>query len=166
MRKSESVVATLINGAIAGAVATWVMGKVTTQLYEREDKSAREREDQARGGETAYGIAAQKAADAAGVTLSKEKRQKAGEAIHWALGVGAGATYALVRRRFDAVGKAAGLGFGTGFWLLMDELAVPLAGLTPGPKAFPWQTHARGLAGHLSFGLVTDTTLRVLDAVT
>ena len=165
MRKSESVVATLINGAIAGAVATWVMGKVTTQLYEREDKSAREREDRARGGETAYGVAAQKAADAAGVTLSKEERQKAGEAIHWALGVGAGAAYALMRRQFDAVGKAAGLGFGTGFWLLMDELAVPLLGLTPGPRAFPWQTHARGLAGHLSFGLVTDTTLRVLEGV-
>src|SRR5919201_1504409 len=76
MRKGESVVATLINGAIAGAVATWVMGKVTTQLYEREDKSAREREDQARGGEMGYGVAAQKAADAAGVTLSKERRQR------------------------------------------------------------------------------------------
>ena len=33
----------LIKGAIAGAVATWVMGKVTNALYQREDRWARKR---------------------------------------------------------------------------------------------------------------------------
>ena len=42
---------------------------------------------------------------------------------------------------------------------------VPALGLTPGPTAFPWQAHARGLVGHLTFGTVTDGTLRLLDRV-
>ncbi len=44
----------LMKGAIAGAVATFVMGKVTSYLYEHEDRDARRQEDEARGGRTAY----------------------------------------------------------------------------------------------------------------
>lgn len=47
--------------------------------------------------------------------------------------------------------------------LLVDEAATPALGLTPGPTAFPWQTHARGLAGHLAYGVATETALDVLD---
>jgi Protein of unknown function (DUF1440) len=132
----------VIKGAIAGAVATWVMGRVTSAMYEREDRWVRRAEDDARGG-----------------------REKLGSAIHWALGIGAGAAYAVLRRRFHALGRTAGLGFGTAFWALLDEGLAPTLGLTPGPRKFPWQTHVRGLAGHLTFGTVTDGTLRLLDAV-
>lgn len=155
----------LLKGAIAGAVATWVMGKVTSLMYAREDRGARRREDEARKGKTAYGVAAEKAAHAAGTDLADEQREKMGSAIHWALGIGSGAAYAVLRRRFHMVGRAAGLGFGTAFWAAIDEGLVPALGLTKGPGAFPWQTHARGLAGHVSFGAVADGTLRVLDAV-
>ena len=40
----------LDKGAIAGAVATWVMGKVTTAMYEHEAPDARRREDRAHVG--------------------------------------------------------------------------------------------------------------------
>jgi hypothetical protein len=155
----------LIKGAIAGAVATWVMGKVTNVLYAREDRWARRQEDDARGGKTAYGVAAEKAAGAVGTTLGDKQRERLGSAVHWALGIGAGAVYGVLRRRFDTIGRTAGVGFGTMFWAAVDEGLVPALGLTPGPRAFPWQTHARGLAGHLTFGTVTDGTLRLLDAV-
>lgn len=155
----------LLKGAIAGAVATWVMGKVTSTLYEREDRGAKRQEDDVRGGKSAYGVAAEKTARALGSPLQGEQGEKLGSAIHWALGIGAGAAYAVLRRRFDSVGRAAGFGFGTTFWAVVDEGLVPALGLTPGPRAFPWQTHARGLAGHLTFGTVTDGTLRVLDAI-
>jgi hypothetical protein len=155
----------LIKGAIAGAVATWVMSKVTNTLYEREDPSARRREDEARRGSTSSGAAAEKAARAVGASLPDQQREKLGSALHWALGIGAGAAYAVLRRRFESVGRAAGFGFGTAFWAAVDEGLVPALGLTPGPRAFPWQTHARGLAGHLTFGGVTDGTLRLLDAI-
>jgi hypothetical protein len=155
----------LLKGAIAGAVATLVMGKVTGYMYEREDRRVRKAEDEARGGGTAYGAAAEKTAGLAGRTLTREEREQAGSAIHWGLGIGAGAFYAVVRRRLLFLGSTAGTAFGTAFWAVMDEGVVPALGLTPGPMAFPWQTHARGLVGHLTFGTVTDGTLRVLDRV-
>ena len=162
MTTQRSIVADVIDGAIAGAVATWVMGKATSYLYEREDKAAREREDRAREGKTAYGVAAEKAARLAGTELSEDERQKYGSAIHWALGVGAGAVYGVLRPRVEHAALARGLAFGTAFWLGMDEGAVYAFGLTPGPREFPWQTHARGLAGHLAFGAVADATLGAL----
>ncbi|MEO6056797.1 MAG: DUF1440 domain-containing protein [Gemmatimonadales bacterium] len=155
----------LLKGAIAGAVATWVMGKVTSSLYAREDRWARRREDDAREGKSAYGAAAEKAARAVGASLSAAQRERIGSAMHWSIGIGAGAIYAVLRRRVGSVGRAAGFGFGTAFWAVVDEGLVPALGLTPGARAFPWQTHARGLAGHLTFGTVTDGTLRVLDAI-
>ena len=155
----------LVKGAIAGAVATYVMGRITTFMYDREDRRARKQEDEARGGGTSYGTAAEKGAELVGRRLTPKEREQAGSAIHWALGIGAGAGYAVVRRRLAFLGSTVGTAFGTAFWGFVDEGVVPVLGLTPGPLAFPWQTHARGLVGHLTFGTVTDGTLRVLDRV-
>jgi hypothetical protein len=82
-RYRSTVTRDLIKGAIAGGVATWVMGKVTTYLYEREDRSARRAEDEARGGKTAYGAAAEKTAGLFGKSLNEEQRERFGSAIHW-----------------------------------------------------------------------------------
>ena len=143
LRNRDGIGRDLLKGAVAGAVATFVMGKVTGYMYEHEDRDARRKEDEARGG-------------------SSGQRDSA---MHWALGIGAGAAYAVLRRRFQGLGSAAGTAFGTGFWAFLDEGLVPALGLTPGATAFPWQAHARGLVGHLTFGTVTDGTLRVLDRV-
>jgi hypothetical protein len=164
MRRGSSILTDLVDGAIAGAVATWVMGKVTTFLYDRENPAARQREESARGGRTAYGAAAERLAGLAGVALSDEQRRRHGTRIHWALGAGAGALYGVLRDRLPDRALARGLTFGTAFWLVVDEGANPVLGLTPGPMAFPWQAHARGLAGHLVFGAVADTTLDLLGA--
>jgi hypothetical protein len=153
----------MVKGAIAGAAATWVMGQATNYLYENESEEAREAEDAARGDKTAYGVAAEKAAGMAGRELTEEQRKQAGSAIHWALGAGAGAVYGVMRHRVPAAGLGNGLLFGAAFWVAIDEGANTALGLTPGPTAFPWQTHARGLAGHLVFGVAADAVLRVLD---
>lgn len=156
-------VARLVLGAAAGAVATWAMGKVTTFLYERESDEAREREDAARGGKTAYGVAAEKAAALVGRELSDEERERMGANIHWGIGVGAGACYGalLAASPGHSIGKA--LSFGAGFFLLMDEVLTVALGLTPGPAAFPWETHARGLVGHLAYGVAADATMRAME---
>ncbi len=164
-RSGDDVLGDLVKGALAGAAATWVMGQATTFLYERESKPAREAEDEARGGKTAYGVAAEKAAGAVGLTLSEEQRKQAGSAIHWVLGAGAGAAYGVLRGRLPGADVGAGLAFGAAFFLLVDEGANTALGLTPAPDAFPWQTHARGLAGHLVFGLTAHAVLGALDAV-
>lgn len=100
---------------------------------------------------------------AAGQELSEDERKKYGSTIHWGLGVGAGAVYGALRDRVPGADWGNGLLFGTTFWALIDEGANTALGLTPGPSRFPWQTHARGLAGHLVFGLAADTALRLMD---
>jgi hypothetical protein len=165
-RRGDGLATDVVRGAVAGAVATWAMGRVTSYLYEREGERARRAEEEARGGGTAYGAAAEKVAGALGEELSEEERGTAGQAIHWALGAGAGAVYGALRGRVPGVDAGAGLAYGSAFWLVVDEGANAVLGLTPGPAAFPWQTHARGLAGHLVFGLAADATLRALDAMT
>ncbi len=165
VRTRDGVGRDLLKGAVAGAVATFVMGKITTYMYQHEDRQARMEEDQARGGHSAYETAAEKAASAAGTSIDRQQREQAGAAIHWALGIGAGAAYAVLRRRFHLFGSTAGTAFGTAFWAFLDEGLVPALGLTPGPRAFPWQAHARGFVGHLTFGTVTDGTLRLLDRI-
>lgn len=164
--RDESLAADLVKGAIAGAAATWVMGLATSYLYEHESRQAREAEDEARGNKTAYGVAAEKVAGLVGREITDDERKQVGSAIHWALGAGAGAAYAVMRHRVPAAALGNGLLFGTAFWALVDEGANTALGLTPGPTEFPWQAHARGLGGHLVFGLAADSALRVLDGVT
>lgn len=165
MARDNNTIGLLVDGLIAGAAATWLMGKVTTYLYEKEDPSARRREESVRQGRSSYGTAAEKAAELAGASLTDEQRQRYGKAIHWALGAGAGAGYALLRARLPAAAAAGGLLFGAAFFLLMDEGLVYALGLTPGPSNFPWQSHARGLAGHLAYGAATERALTLMESV-
>jgi hypothetical protein len=165
MQTNHHIGADFLKGAVAGAVATWCMNQSTTWMYALEDQAAKDRENEARGGHTAYETAAEKMADAAGTALSETQRRRTGTAIHWATGIAAGALYGVLRRRWPAVASGRGLPFGTGFFLLVDELFNPMLGFTPGPGAFPWQAHARGLGGHLAFGLTTELVLEGLDRV-
>lgn len=161
--QKRSLTSDLTRGALAGLVATWAMDQVTSYLYQYESDEARTAEQDARGGKTAYGVAAEKAAEVAGQSLTDEQRQVAGQQIHWALGIGAGAAYGVLRARCPDTDWSGGVPFGTGFFVLMDEVATPSLGLTPGPTAFPWETHARGLAGHLVYGLVADRLLDLME---
>ncbi|HEX5387345.1 MAG TPA: DUF1440 domain-containing protein [Gemmatimonadales bacterium] len=161
-RMNEPVGASLVRGVVAGVAAGWVMGRVTTWLYERESASVRDAEDDARGGSTAYQTAARKGAEAFGAHFSTSEAKKVGTGIHWALAAGAGMAYAALRRRMAHPGLLSALEFGLAFWLVMDEVMVPALGLTPGPTAFPWQTHARGLAGHLAFAEAAEAALSVM----
>jgi len=150
-------------GFVAGAAATWVMDKVTTVLYARESNEAKERENAARGGRTAYEIAAEKGAGLVGAELTEEQRQWIGGGIHWALGASAGAGYGLVRNRIAAAGLGSGLAYGAVFWLAMDEGALTVLGISPPPQEFPWQTHVRGLIGHLVLGAAIEAAFDIVD---
>jgi hypothetical protein len=165
MIKGQTIGHDLVKGAIAGAFATWVMGKVTTWMYEFESDEAKRRENEARGDRTAYEVAVEEAAHAGGVALTDEQRSRGGSGLHWATGIGAGALYAVARRRWPSVAAGRGLPFGTVFFATIDEALIPQLGLTPGPTAFPWQTHVRGLGGHLVFGLATELALEGLEKI-
>lgn len=159
----RTAITDVLIGAAAGAVGTLAMGRVTTLMYERESEAAREREDDARGELPAYEIAAERAATLAGRALSSEQRTQIGQVIHWSLGVGPGAVYGLLRNRFPQLGVGSGLTLGLLLFALMDEGLLPVTGITPGPLEFPWQTHVRGLVGHLVLGAVIELPFNVLQ---
>ena len=159
----DSMPVDILLGAAAGGVATVALGGVTSALYERENRLARWREGRARGGESAYEIAADKLAGLVDVGLSDKQRSTAGTAVHYGIGIGSGALYGALRRSLPLPGPVRGLAFGVALWLVADEGANPALGLTPGPRSFPWQTHVRGLVAHLVFGVVAESVLGASD---
>jgi hypothetical protein len=166
MKSTQSIPAVLFKGAIAGLAATWAMGQVTSALYEAEGPDAQQRESDARGGRTAYESAANKLARAAGVELSEQQQSQGGSLIHWITGTTAGAKYALLRQHWRPATAGYGAAYGLAFFLVIDEMLNPALGLTPGPASFPWQTHARGAVGHVTFGYVNESVLWLLDQAT
>jgi len=163
MRRNHNIADAVCMGAVAGVAATWLMTRVTTWLYAQQSEQTKQRENEARGDRTAYETAAERMAAAAGAELDTDTRRTLGNAIHWSTGIGMAIAYAALRRRTPAVTAARGLLFGTGVFLVMDEFLNTALGLTPGPRAFPWQAHARGLGGHLAYGLATELVLEQLD---
>lgn len=155
----------LLLGAAAGAAATWLMDRATTWIYEREPKDVQESENAARGGKTAYQIAAERLGALSGEDLDDETRDSIARDLHWSMGVGAGVIYGALRNVFPALGPGSGLAYGFAFWLAMDEAALTALGLTAPPRDFPWQTHARGLAGHLILGAAIEAVFDAADLI-
>lgn len=141
------------------------MDRTTTRILEEQSAESRARENAARGGMTAFEIAAERTARLAGHALGDERRKRAGQAMHWALGVAAGAAYGVLRNRVRRAGIGSGLAWGLALFLLVDEGAQALLGLTPPPDRFPWQTHARGLAGHLVLGAALEAPFDAADLI-
>lgn len=154
---------TLVRGLAAGAAAAWAKNAATTWLYEHEGPEARRREDEARGDTFAYEVAARKASALVGVELSEEQAERAGMVVHWSLGIGSVLLYAYLRRRYPRLRALHGTAFGVPFtWMLLDETANPVLGLSPPPQRFPWQTHARAATGHVVLWLAAESALRAL----
>lgn len=123
----------------------------------------KDREAAARNGVPALERAAEEIADLHRTALSERQRQAGGKALQWAMGIGAGVTYAALRESLPGEGVRRGLLYGALFSLVVDEALTPMLGLAPGPAAFPWQTHVRGFAGHLVFGGVAELTMQALQ---
>ena len=159
-----SVLKEMVKGAIAGSASVWMMDRVTEYMYRNEDSEAHKQEKKAqKGGKYVAFVAADKIANAMGTRMTDRQEYIAGKTVHYLLGAMPGALYGLLRHKVEGLDKGRGLLYGLGLFILMDELVAPLAGLSSGPLAYPWQAHARGLAGHLTVGATTDAAVRALD---
>ncbi len=162
---NDSIVADTLLGAVAGAAAVWVMDRVDWFNYRHEDPEARRRTQRVRpGGEDPTHVMASMAEEAVGAEPSPAQHHAAGLAIHYAIGVGAGALYGALRDRVPGVGTARGALYGLGIFLTQDEIGNAVLGTGADPRQYPWQAHARGLVAHLIHGVVTDTVLSTLRA--
>lgn len=155
----------ILKGAVAGAVAWWAMDQVLSFCYDREGPAVRRREAKARGGVPALEVMAESLAGLAAIELSEEERQQGGTTLQWTIGIGTGVLYGAIRDRLPGSGIRRGLLYGAAVSLLFDEGVIPLLGFAPGPRAFPWQTHARGFVGHLAYGAVVEVAMSRLDGI-
>ena len=80
---------------------------------------------------------------ATGSTPDQQTTEKLAMGIHWGYGVLWGGLFGALRNRVPVIGSAAGLTYGTGLWLIGDELMMPVLKLSPPSTDFPWQNHAR-----------------------
>jgi hypothetical protein len=150
-------------GAVAGAVATWVMDLVTTGLYVAQSEEVTAREVAARpGGRSSVGNLIARTEELTGLELNDRQRDILAQVIHYGLGVGPGALYAIARGRVPLMGAGRGLLYGLALFLVNDEYMNTRLGLAGAYGAYPVETHWRGLVGHAALGVTTDTGIDLL----
>jgi uncharacterized membrane protein YagU involved in acid resistance len=97
--------------------------------------------------------------------LQESEKRPAGAAVHYAFGIASGGLYGALAEVVPQVTTTAGLPFGAAFWLLADEVSVPLLGFSKGPTEYPLSTHVYSLASHLVYGVSTELSRRALRHV-
>lgn len=163
-RSAKNLLAKGLRGLIVGLCATQALDWISILLYDNEDRRTRAAEDRARRHRHAYEAALERIAARGGWRLSRAQRRVWGWRFHKLFGIAGGIGYLTLRRLLPSLRWGRGLGFGTAFFLIGDELLVPAFGLTPGPRAFSWKVHARGAAAHLAYGLAAEGAARLLEA--
>ncbi|MFL6208716.1 MAG: DUF1440 domain-containing protein [Pyrinomonadaceae bacterium] len=175
----------LAAGLVGGLVASWTMNRfqdVWSKLSESDGQSAGtqvsqagegqasgQAEQQAQAGSEEQTDATVKAAAAVseGIfdhKLTKSEKKIAGPAVHYAFGTLVGGLFGACAELAPEVTAGAGVPFGAAFWLVADEAAVPLLGLSKGPTEYPLSVHAYALASHFVYGLTAELVRRSLRA--
>lgn len=166
MTTQTEVARTAAKGLVAGAAATVLaIDPIANFLYEHESPDARRREHEANHGRNTYNVAAEQIARVFHLRLSDRGMRRLGLAVHWGITLGAGVTYAILRRRSRRWAAGHGLAFAMVLELAGDELGTWAAGWAAPPWKYPWQNHVRGVVAHAGWGLVAESTLRALDRV-
>src|SRR5579884_1438772 len=124
-----SVVGDLVKGAVAGLVATKLMGWVTNFIWEHEPLAARQQYERVTGGKYPPDRAAESIERTLHLQVNEKQHGALAQAMHMGLGIGAGMVYALMRRRVRGADRGQGLLFGLLFAAIVDEGLTPLLGL-------------------------------------
>ena len=95
-----------------------------------------------------------------GDELDGAEETAATEFIHWTTGGGAGAVYGLFADFFPLVTAGKGTAFGTAFFALAHEAALPALGLTPPPQKIPLKEHANEFVTHALYGFTVELVRR------
>ncbi len=83
----------------------------------------------------------------------------------WSFGMLMGGLFGIFRSESKVFDIRAELIYSTGLWLTADEIGVPLAGLSWGPRAYPLSAHLESLGAHIVYGIVMSTTTKLLAHV-
>ena len=175
-RDDNSLWKGLAAGLIGGLVASWTMNRfqdVWSTVAKRVD-TRHDNQETSDTQESEFGSKPEvpddttmKAASAVsegvfGHKLTQSEKKIAGAAVHYVLGTGVGGLYGAAAEISPNVTAGAGLPFGAVFWLLVDEGAVPLLGLSEGPMEYPLSVHTYALSSHFVYGLTAEVVRRAV----
>lgn len=161
MRLRTAILEALV-GLAAGLIATRVVGIVQKVLYDAMPDRVKRQETAASPALDPSQMAAKKLAALFGVDLRGKALENGGWAVHYATGLGWTPVYMMLRRWGGLHPAGAALVCGSAMALVLDEGVVPALKLSRGPRAYPWQTHARGLVNHIAFGVVVAAAVEML----
>ena len=162
--EGRSPLLTAAMGMVAGAIGVWALDRADYFMWNREDPETRNKTRSVRPhGEPPAGVVVSEAEEATGRELSEEQHDAAQQLVHYAIGVGPAAGYALLRDELPVRGPARGLLYGLGVFLLQDEGINAVTRLGADPRDYPWQAHGRGLVSHLVYGLTTELALNAME---
>lgn len=148
----------LLAGIVAGTVASFVMDRFQAAVTALSPPS--DDEGDPATVKAADGIAA----SVAGHDVQAAVKPLAGQAIHYALGIGLGAAYGVAAEFRPAVTAGHGAAFAIGSATLLDQAAVPAVGLGDPPWRASPATTLYSYASHLVFGGVTELVRRQVRA--
>src|SRR5256714_13469940 len=134
----------ILVGLVAGLAASWTMDRFQDVWIavsppddsQKEEDQSRASKDDAESQDDATVRAA--SAISEGLfehKLTKGEKKIAGPAVHYAVGATSGIVYGIASEFLPEVTMGFGLSYGTAFWLVVDEGAVPLLRLSKPPTA-------------------------------
>jgi len=180
MREGEgSVWKGLVAGLAGGLLASWTMNQFQaawTRIQEGTEKphgaqsmqpseGSNGNQDTAEQDDATVKVANAISTEVFGHELQQSEKRPAGAAVHYAFGTVSGGMYGALAEVVPQVTTGAGVPFGAAFWLLADEISVPLLGFSKGPTEYPVSTHAYALASHLVYGATAELSRRAIRHV-
>ena len=115
------------------------------------------------GGEPATQQAADRMSEAAtGAPVPDDNKPVAGQAVHYITGAGLGLAYGLGVEFQPTIAAVRGAAFGLGTAIILDEAAVPAAGVGEPPWRTSPGTHLYSAVAHLVFGVTAEASRRVV----
>ena len=156
----------MLAGALGGLAGTWAMNEAQRMWTNAVDGEAPEsaagkhdaRDWQERSeGQNSNEIAAQAVAGTViGRRLHREELAVGAALVHYSFGAAVGALYGALAARHPR--QASGVGFGLAVWLLADEIAMPLLGLSESTLRRPAEKRMQSIAAHIVFGMTAEAT--------
>jgi putative membrane protein len=171
----------LVAGLAGGLVASWTMNQFQAvwmrvasdsekrhgaqSLQPSEGSTGNQAEDAKEQDDATVETAKVISRTVFGHELQESEKEPAGAAVHYVFGTATGGLYGALAEVSPQVTAGAGLPFGAAFWLIADEISVPLLGLSKGPTEYPVSTHVYAFASHLVYGVTTEFSRRALRQV-
>jgi uncharacterized membrane protein YagU involved in acid resistance len=154
----------LLRGLVAGAIGAFVMDRATWVFQDSQKRQTIERERMAwpEGLDVSHALG-YRLARLAGVAVEKDQPSTLGMVTHYLLGIAPAILYAALRERDLRFAADRGMLYGVLIFALWDEGLSVATRIAGPPQDYPWQTHLRGLVGHLALGAATHLALSALE---